>query len=26
MKYVKYMEQFGFKVIMMNGCNIIMAL
>jgi len=26
MKYVKYMEQFGFKIIMMNGCNIIMAL
>jgi FkbM family methyltransferase len=26
MKYVKYMEKFGFKVIMMNGCNIIMAL
>jgi len=26
MKYVKCMEQFGFKVIMMNGCNIIMAL
>ena len=26
MKYVKYMEQFGFRIIMMNGCNIIMAL
>lgn len=26
MKYVNYMNKFGMKVLMMNGCNIIMAL